>query len=93
MKVSTIFRISIFLLLSVIILSVGCAKKQRQFGTRYELENSFTMAFQNYGVYGATVDKDSNLMQVWVKGEHKGNVKPVYPTDEKVKKLKEALWL
>jgi hypothetical protein len=90
MKISTAFRVSItFLLMSVIILLVGCAKKQRQFGTRYELENSFTMAFQNYGVYGATIDDDSYLMLVWVKGDFGA----VYKENEKELQKLFRTWL
>ncbi len=70
MRVSVVFRIltSIFLM-SVIILSGGCSKEQPQFGTRQDLENSFTMAFQSYGVFGAIIKDDSYLMQVWAKGD------------------------
>ena len=85
MRVSLVFRILIsILLMLMIILTNGCSKEQPQFETRHELENSFTTAFQSYGVYGATIEDDAYLMQVWVKGDFLA----VYQeNEEEIKKL------
>ena len=90
MKVSKAYRIFIVLLCAgVIILSLGCTKKQRQFGTRYELENSCTMALQSFGAYGARIYDDSHLMEVYVKGDFGA----VYKEHEKELKKLFRTWL
>ena len=64
---------SVALLLMVLLfICLGCSKKERdqpQFATRSELETAVTVAFHAYGVIGAQVREDSNLMLMYVKGD------------------------
>ncbi len=84
------FRVlTAILLMSMIILSIGCSKKQPQFEIRQDLENSLTMAFQSYGVFGASIKDDSYLMQVWVKEDFLA----VYQEHEQELKELFSIWL
>ena len=64
---------SIYFILAILIcMYLGCSKKEQdqpQFATRSELETAVTVAFHAYGVIGAQVHEDSNLMLMYVKGD------------------------
>ena len=60
------------ILMVLLCIYLGCSKKEKdqpQFAARSELETAVTVAFHAYGVIGAQVREDSNLMLVYVKGD------------------------
>jgi hypothetical protein len=58
----------IALMLLLVCLRCSSDKKSKsQFTTRYELENALTVAFHSYGVIGASIEDDSNLMVVYAR--------------------------
>jgi hypothetical protein len=60
------------ILMVLLCIYFGCSKKEQdqpQYATRSELETAITVAFHAYGVIGAQVHEDSNLMLMYVKGD------------------------
>ena len=70
----TVIALSVFILCML----AGCAKKKSkkpEFASKGAFEAAVTIAFQSYGIIGAQIPNDSNLMVMYAKGDFVGTYK------------------
>jgi hypothetical protein len=66
------YRVLAILMVFCLSAFIGCSGKKDkglQFASKYELETGFTVAFHSYGIIGAQISDNSNLMLAYTNGD------------------------